>query len=186
MNTGYDLNRYLPHPMRLKALLNMLVIALLVGGIFSGCSVSYSLSGASISPDTKTITVKYFTKTAALGPPALGQYFTERLKEKFVAQTSLTPVDRNGDVYFEGTISGYTITPQSILPNETAAKNRLTITVAVKYINHKNEKNSFETSFSRFTDYDSNSNLSSIEEQLVKEVTDQLVDDIFNKAFINW
>jgi hypothetical protein len=152
----------------------------------SGCSVSYSLSGASISPDVKTLTVKYFNKTAALGPPALGQVFTERLKEKFVSQTSLSPIDRNGDVIFEGTITGYTITPQAIQPNETAAKNRLSITVNVKYTNQKDEKYNFETSFTRFTDYDSQVNLTTVEDQLVKEVTDQLIDDIFNKAFINW
>jgi hypothetical protein len=152
----------------------------------SGCSVSYSLSGASISPDVKTLTVKYFNKTAALGPPALGQVFTERLKEKFVSQTSLSPIDRNGDVIFEGSITGYTITPQAIQPNETAAKNRLSITVNVKYTNQKDEKYNFETSFTRFTDYDSQVNLTTVEDQLVKDVTDQLIDDIFNKAFINW
>lgn len=154
--------------------------------LFAACSVNYSFSGASISPEVKTITVKFFTKTAALGPPTLGQVFTERLKEKFVSQTSLTPVDRNGDVIFEGAISGYTITPQAIQPNETAAKNRLTITVNVKYTNQKDEKYNFESSFTRFTDYDSQVNLTTVEDQLVKEVTDQLIDDIFNKAFINW
>jgi hypothetical protein len=166
-----------------KYLLPIVAILVLLG---YGCKVSYSLSGASISPEIKTLTVKYFNKSAALGPPALGQYFTERLKEKFVSQTSLTPVDRNGDVVFEGTITGYTITPQSILPNETAANNRLSITVSVKYTNLKDEKNSFESSFTRFTDYNSQANLSSIEDELIKEVTDQLIDDIFNKAFINW
>lgn len=144
------------------------------------------MSGASISPDVKTITVLYFNKTAALGPPTLGQTFTEKLKEKFVSQTSLTPVAKNGDVLFEGAITGYTITPQAILPNETAAKNRLSITVSVKFTNLKDEKNNFENSFTRFTDFDSQVNLSSVEDQLIKEVTDQLIDDIFNKAFINW
>lgn len=152
----------------------------------ASCKVNYSLSGASISPEVKTLTVNYFNKTAALGPPTLGQFFTEKLKEKFVSQTSLSPVERNGDVIFEGTITGYTITPQNILPNETASKNRLSITVNVKYTNKTDEKNSFESSFTRFTDYDSQVNLSSVEDQLVREVTDQLVDDIFNKAFINW
>ncbi|MFM7217760.1 MAG: LptE family protein [Flavobacteriales bacterium] len=154
--------------------------------LLTSCKVNYSLSGASISPEIKTLTVNYFNKTAALGPPALGQFFTEKLKQKFVSQTSLSPVERGGDVLFEGTITGYTITPQNILPNETAAKNRLSITVNVKYTNKKDEKNSFESSFTRFTDYDSQVNLSTIEDQLVQEVTDQLVDDIFNKAFINW
>ena len=163
-----------------------ILLFFLTVSLLGGCSVRYSMSGASIAPEVKTLTVKYITKTAALGPPALGQYFTEKLKEKFVSQTSLTPVDRNGDVVFEGTITGYTITPQAILPNETAARNRLSITVNITFTNQKDEKNNFETSFTRFTDYDSQTNLSTIEDQLVKEVTDQLIDDIFNKAFINW
>lgn len=164
----------------------LLLFGLLQVIVLAGCSVKYSMSGASISPDVKTVTVRYINKTAALGPPTLGQTFTEKLKEKFVSQTSLTPVDKNGDVIFEGTITAYTITPQAIQPNETAARNRLSITVNMTFTNLKDEKNNFETSFTRFTDYDSQANLSSIEDQLVKDVTDQLIDDIFNKAFINW
>jgi len=154
--------------------------------LLGGCKVNYSLSGASIPPDVKTITVKFFPKTAPLGPANLSQTFTERLKEKFIGQTGLTVVDRNGDLQLEGAITGYSVAPQAILPNETAAKNRLTITVSVKYTNTKDEKQSFESSFSRFTDYSSSVNLAAAEDELVREVFDQLVDDIFNKAVINW
>ena len=153
---------------------------------FSGCKVHYSMSGASVSPDVKTLTVKFFTKTAALGPSSLSQTFTEALKEKFISQTSLSLVDRNGDLLLEGSISGYTIQPLAIQANETAAKNRLTITVNVKFTNLKDEKQNFETGFSRFADYESSQNIASVEDQLIKEIDDQLVDDIFNKAFINW
>lgn len=161
-----------------------LLFALLL--LIHGCKVNYSLSGASIPPDVKTITIKFFPKTAPLGPSNLSQTFTERLKEKFIGQTDLTVVDRNGDLQLEGAITGYAVTPQAIQPNETAAKNRLTITVNVKYTNTKDEKLSFESSFSRFTDYNSTVNLAAAEEGLIREVFDQVVDDIFNKAVINW
>src|SRR6187401_852168 len=73
----------------------------------SSCKVNYSMTGASISPDVKTFNIKYFQKTAALGPASLGQVFTEQLKTKFLSQTTLAPVDRDGDLTFEGAINGY-------------------------------------------------------------------------------
>ena len=152
----------------------------------TSCKVNYSMSGASISADTKTFYVKYFQKTSALGPSSLSQTFSEKLKDKFLSQTTLKLSDKDPDLVFEGSISNYTVTPLAIQSNETASKNRLTITVNVKFTNLKNEKQNFETAFSRFADYDSNQSLSNVENDLITEINDQLVDDIFNKAFINW
>ena len=81
---------------------------------FTACKVNYSMTGASISPEIKTVNIGYFTKTAALGPPSLSQTFTERLKQKFLNETSLSVVSTNADLTFQGTITGYTITPQEI------------------------------------------------------------------------
>jgi hypothetical protein len=152
----------------------------------SACKVNYSLSGASISPDVKTIAVRYFQKTAALGPSTLSQTFTERLKEKFLSQTSLAIVTSDADLTFEGAITGYSITPQAIQANEIAANNRLSITVSVKFTNLKDEKQNFESTFTRYSDYLSSQNISAVEDQLIKDINDQLVDDIFNRAVINW
>ena len=154
--------------------------------ILPSCKVGYSFSGASISPDVKTFSVKYFAKTASLGPASLSQKFTEKLKDKFISQTSLSNADKNADLTFEGAISGYSITPIAIQANEIAAQNRLTITVNVKFTNLKDEKMNFETNFSRYKDYNSTLNLASIEDALISDINDQLVDDIFNKAVINW
>jgi hypothetical protein len=116
----------------------------------------------------------------------LSQTFTEKLKDKFISQTSLALADKNGDLTFEGSITNYSVTPISIQTNEIAAQNRLTISVNVKFTNLKDEKQNFETSFSRYADYESTKNLATIEDQLITEINDQLVDDIFNKAVINW
>src|SRR6187551_1681607 len=99
--------------------------------IMPSCKVGYSFTGASISPDVKTFTVKFFTKTAALGPASMSQKFTERLKDKFISQTNLLHTDRNGDLIFEGSIVNYIISPIAIQANEIAAQNRLSITVNV-------------------------------------------------------
>ena len=154
--------------------------------ILNGCKVNYSMSGASIAPDVKTITIKYFTKTASLGPTTLSQVFTERLKEKFLTQSSLTIQNGNSDLTLEGTISSYVISPQAIQANEIAATNRLSITVNVKFTNLKDEKQNYETTFSHYSDYPSSQNITSIEDKLINDITDQLVDDIFNKSVINW
>jgi hypothetical protein len=165
---------------------NLSVIYLfLLSVIFTGCKV-YSFTGASISPDVKTISIAYFPNQASLVQPSLSQVFTEKLRDKFISQTSLNQVTLNGDLQFEGAITDYTAMPTAIQGNEQAALNRLTITVNVKFVNTKDEKQSFQTSFSRFTDYDSRKNLASVEQELINEICNQLVDDIFNKAVINW
>ena len=151
----------------------------------SACGV-YSFTGASISPEIKTVSIAYFPNRAPIVQPSLSQIFTEKMKDKFVSQTNLTLVNSYGDLQFEGQITDYVTQPTAIQGNEQAALNRLTITIKVKFVNTKDEKQSFESSFSRFTDYNSTENLTAIESRLINEVSDQLVDDIFNKAVINW
>lgn len=159
---------------------------LITSFLITSCKVNYSMSGASIAPDIKTFNVKYFQKTSALGPSTLSQTFTEKLKDKFLTQTNLKLSEKDADLIFEGSISNYVVTPLAIQANEKAAKNRLTITISVKFTNLKNEKQNFETSFSRFADYNSNQSLSAVENDLITEINVQLTDDVFNKAFINW
>ncbi|HNQ60796.1 MAG TPA: LptE family protein [Bacteroidia bacterium] len=164
----------------------ILSIIILFCLVSSSCSVNYSMTGASIAPDVKTINIRFFQKTAGLGPASLGQTFTETLKDKFISQTNLSLVDRDADLTLEGNIPGYTIMPLAIQANETAAQNRLSITVNVKFTNLKDEKQNFESAFTRFADFESTLNISSIEDQLIKEINEQIIDDIFNKAVINW
>ncbi len=159
---------------------------LITSSLISSCKVNYSMSGASISPDVKTFTVKYFQKTSALGPSSLSQLLTEKLKDRFLSQTTLKLADKDPDLIFEGTITNYAVTPLAIQPNETAANNRLTISISVKFTNLKNEKQNFEATFSRYADYLSNQSLTTVETDLITQINELLVDDIFNKAFINW
>lgn len=153
--------------------------------IFSGCGL-YSFTGASISPEVKTVSINYFSNNSAIMVPSLSQSFTEALKDKFVSQTSLVLVESGGDLHFEGNIMDYKTTPINIQGNETAAQSRLTITVNLKFTNKNDDKKDFESVFFRFADYDSNLNLSDIEEDLIKDINNQLVEEIFNKAVVNW
>lgn len=160
-------------------------LLLMLFQFLSGCGI-YSFSGASVSADIKTISIAYFPNQASFVQPSLSQVFTEKLKEKFVTQTSLTQVTSGGDLQFEGFITDYQSQPTAIQGNEQAALNRLTISVKVKFVNLKDEKQNFESSFSRFADYDARQSLAVVETQLIGEISTQLVDDIFNKAMINW
>lgn len=144
------------------------------------------MSGASISDDVKTYSVDYFDNKSPLANANLSQAFTEALKDIFISQTNLNLIDKNGDLHFEGSIINYKVSPIAIQGNETAALNRLTITVKVKFTNTKDETQNFESTFSRFADFDSSVNLSSIEDQLIKDINDQLTQDIFNKSVSNW
>lgn len=154
--------------------------------LFTSCSVSYSLNGASIPPEAKTVSVAVFQNFATLSPPTLSQSFTEALRTKLSSQSRLSLVSKGGDLSFEGSISNYNASPTAVQSTDQAAYNRLTITVNVKYNCSFDEKKNFEQSFSRYRDYKSTENLASIESQLIQEITDLLTQDIFNKAFNNW
>jgi hypothetical protein len=153
---------------------------------FSSCKIHYSFSGASVSPDVKTVSVQYFKNSASLAPPTLSQSITEALKDIFTSQTNLSIVSKNGDLNFEGEIVNYGTAPVAIQSNDQAALNRLTITVFVKFTNAKDEKQNFETTFSRYADFSSTQSLSAVQSQLIDDINKQLVQDIFNKAMINW
>jgi hypothetical protein len=152
----------------------------------TGCKVNYSFTGASIPPEAKTVSVIYFVNNASLAPPTLSQAFTEALRDKMSTQTRLALVNKGGDLSFEGSVIGYSTGPVAIQSTDQAALNRLTIVVNVKYTCSFDEKKNFEQSFSRFVDYSSDKSLASVEDELMREVNGQLVQDIFNKALNNW
>ena len=153
---------------------------------FSSCKVNYSFTGASVSPDVKTVSIQYFRNNASLAKATLSQSLTEALKDIFTSQTSLGIVSKDGDLNFEGEITNYATAPVALQSNDQAALNRLTITVNVRFTNIKDPKQKFETSFSRYADYSSSKSLTSVEDELIRQINDQLVQDIFNKAMINW
>ncbi len=152
----------------------------------TNCKIRYSFTGADVPAEANTLSVDYFPNNASLGGPNLGQTFTEDLRNLFLNQTNLDLVSENGDLQFEGSITGYNVEPIAIQGNETAAMNRLTIRVRVKYTNTIQPDKNFETTFSRFADFESSQNLASVEDELVEEINQQLVQDIFDRSLSNW
>jgi hypothetical protein len=165
----------------------LLLLLLFIGIMISdGCKVSYSFSGASISPMVKTFSIQYFQNRAPLVQPGLGQYLTDALIDKCKAQTSLKYVTQIGDVNFEGEISDYNTRPLTIAADARAAMNRFTISVKAKFTNAIDPDLSFDQTFSRYEDYDSNLDLSQVEKELSDKIIEMIVEDIFNQAFVNW
>ena len=161
-----------------------LVLALLVP-ILHSCGV-YSFTGASIPVEAKTISVLYFPNKATMVQTMLSKRITEALQNKFRSESSLSITQRNGDLAVEGEITGYDTQPIAIQGNQTAALNRLTITVNVRFRNRFDEKANFESSFSRYRDYSSSKSLTSAEQVLLPGMIEELIQDIYNKCVVNW
>lgn len=179
-----ELNRKMIIRVLIKSL--FLVLLLSVVTVFNSCKVTYSFSGASISPLAKTFSVSYFQNRAQLVQPQLSQTLTNALIDKIKSQTSLKYTEDEGDVSFEGEITDYNTRPLTVAADAQAATNRFTITVKVKFTNIIEPDFSFEQTFSRYEDYNSNLNLSDVEKDLSDNIVETLVEDIFNQAFVNW
>jgi hypothetical protein len=168
-----------------KVRLTAFCLVVLISSLLTSCHV-YTFTGASIDPTDTTFTIHFIVNQAPVVIPALSQTLTDALKNKFLTSTNLALVQSNGNLEFSGAITLYQVNPVSAQANETAALNRLTISVTIDFINHNNEKKSWNSTFSRYADYSSSSDLASVQDQLIKQINEQLVEDIFNKAVVNW
>lgn len=156
---------------------------LLIVSIFGSCSVS--LSGVSIDPNDTTFYIHDFENTALNTPAALQQRLRDRLDQKIRRNSRLVYNNTNPDIEFRGVITNYDNSSAASQANQTSALNRLTIKARIEYI-PKDETKGWESTFSFFYDYDADQDLSEVEEDAITEIFDQMVEDIFNKAFTDW
>lgn len=161
----------------------MAILALLLSG---GCTVNYSLSGGSVPASAKTLSVASLDARAPLCSPQSAQNITEAVRDLMQSQTPLTLTRTDGDIAYEGAITGYDVQPVAIQANETAALNRLTITVNIQYTNKADSKADANFTISRFADYSSTQDLSTVEDALVQDIGKQLAQDIFDRTLGNW
>ncbi len=163
----------------------------LISVILLGCG-SYSFTGISLPPETKTFQVNYFENYAGSSPgstvePGLERDFKIALEELILNQTSLDLVKSNGDLVFEGEITEFRISPMTSTANNTAAQNRLTIGVMVRYFNKLDEETDFEQRFSFYHDYPGSSQLvGSQKDTAITEIFERITQDVVNKALANW
>ncbi len=149
----------------------------------------YSFTGGNTG-DAKTIQINFFPNQAPLVEPSLSQRFSQDLQDLFTRQTNLTLVRSGGDLRFEGEITGYRITPMSATANQgnqTAAQNRLTVTVNVRFTNKLNEKDDFEKQFSFYSDFGATQQLAGgVLESALDEILERIHQDIFNASVAKW
>ena len=134
--------------------------------LMSGCKVSYSLTGASIDYNkTKTITLETFSNRAAYQWAPMAPMFNTTISDRYNNQTKLRQVRRDGDLLLSGEIK---------------------MTVKVKFTNNKKHEDDFERSFSDSREYDSSQQLSAVQEELVQQMIDDIVDQVFNATVAKW
>lgn len=157
----------------------------LLFSLFTSSCGSYSFSG--IQTDAKTVQVKYFQNTAPLVEPGIERIFTNKLQETLQNQTSLGLTNTKADLIYEGEIIDFRISPMTSTANYTAAQNRLTITVLVKFTNTKKEEENFEKRFSFFKDYEGDAQLTGSKlTELVDFIYAQIIQDIMNESLAKW
>ena len=163
-------------------------IILILAGIMlvPGC---YSFKGISIDPNIKTFFVRNFDNAAANAPPTLAVDFTELLKDKVRTETPLLLNGDAPDAEFEGRVVDYRVVPVAPKPGETVALNRLEIRFQINYIVNKEGIEGAWTSektFSHFAEFANDQDLLSVQDELIRQITTQVLEDIFNAAFNNW
>lgn len=165
------------------------LLALFAAVVFSGCNPSfgYSLKGISIPPDVKTFYIETFTQqTDDAIDPTLPRNFTEKLKDKVRRESSLQLTDTDPDIEFSGGITGFYVTAEAPKADEQIGFNKLTISVNVEFVNTKDEKAGWKQQF-KFDDFFAqDENLLDVQADLIESITDELVNQIFNRAFTNW
>jgi len=171
------------------------VLGLLAAGLptalfLSGCGI-YSFNGTNIDPSVKTISIQTFPSSAPTAPASLSQRFTEDLKDYFQRNTTLKLVPRDGDLQFEGNIVAYDYAPaaiQQVGNVSQAGANRLTIQVQLRFTNTKDSKQDFEQTFQSQGDFASTQDIAAVnnDQSAVRNITRNIISDMFNKSVANW
>lgn len=165
----------------------LLFTALLLAVIMQACTISYKFNGSAINYDIyRTINVGEFPIRAALVYPPLQQTFENELLDVITRQTRLTEIDGNADIDLTGEITGYSLSPQAVGEDAYATETRLTITVKVKYTDHRNPANNVDQSFSAYRQFSSSLMLTDVQDELCQEISEELVDLIFNATLGSW
>lgn len=167
----------------MKIFKQWLILSLI--GFLAGC---YSFKGVSIPTEVSSFYVEEFkiSNRAMKAPRQLGVVFSDQFKQKVLRESRLNFNETDPDIEFSGEITQFAIRSVAPQPDETTAFSRLDITVKVVYTDFQDEENNWEKSFSDFENFDRNVNFLDVQDQLVKEIFDQISEDVFNATFSNW
>jgi len=177
--------------MQHKTILFRGLSAFLVGicSLFStACfTLNYSTKSASAPLEAKTFSVQYFENQARTQEAGLAQRVTDDLKDYIQGNSRMILITTGtGDTDFEGAITGYDVKPVAIVSGDQAAKNRFTITIKVKFTCEVKPELNYESSFSRYEDFESTMDFETAKATYANDILKLLIEDIYNKAFVNW
>jgi len=155
--------------------------------LMTACSVSYKFNGSSIDyTKTKTIQIADFPNRCSYVWAPMASLFNNQLKDEFANHTRLQQVKRGGDLVIDGEIVQYSQRNKSVSSNGTSTQTELSMTVNVKFTNKANHKEDFERQFTATQTYESTQSLTSVQEDLVTQMCEDLTDQIFNATVANW
>lgn len=155
--------------------------------LLTACSIRYSFNGSSINYDiVKSISIDKFPIRSAYVWSPMEAMFYNTLTDAFGNKTKLQILKRNGDLQLSGEITEYSQLNKSISSDGYAAQTQLKITVNVRFVNNTKHEEDFEQQFSATAEYDSSQQLTAVQEQLVQEIFDDIVNQIFNATVANW
>ena len=162
-------------------------LILFLGLLINSCSISYKFNGASVDYNlVKTISVQDFPNYAKLVYPTLSATFSDALRNKFIRQTRLKMVNNNADLEIEGEITGYDVKGLAVKPDAYASMTELSVTVKVRYTNNKRPSDDLEQSFTSSQPFSNTQTLDQVQDELIPQIIDDLVDQIFNTTLGNW
>lgn len=160
-------------------------VTLLLCLTLSSCGI-YNFTGTGqINADT--FQVNYFLNNAELVEPGIERTFTNELQDLIQNQTSLSLTNSNADLVYEGEITEFRISPMTATAQQTAAQNRLYVSINVRFTNRRNPEDDFERRFSHFYDYPANDQLTgAILNTAIEEIYERITQDVFNASLAKW
>ncbi len=152
--------------------------------LLPSCDVSYGMRDTSIKGST--FSVEVFEEEASNSPAGYGISFTEFLRDYMLSRTKLDLKKSDADIEISGKIIGYQTSPAAVQSNESAALNKLEVTIAVTAINNVDDRQSFKQNFRQFSNYNASLQLSAVEDELLEDINGRLSQDIINKLSSEW
>ena len=170
-----------------KIILKKVVLFIALSGVFMSINSCcfYSLKAGQLPPEIKTVSLHYIANQAPKVNPALSQIFMDAMRDKFLKESNLKIIDKNGDLDFSGAIVDYTITAVGRSGTQSTGS-QLSISVKIDYVNNKNVKEKWSQTFTKTGTFDASQSFTAIENTLANDISKLIVDDIYNKSVVNW
>ena len=167
---------------RITTILSVILVSLL-----TACTISYKFTGTSIDyTKTKTISLDKFPIRANYVWSPMESMFYNAISDVYAQKTKLKVLKRDGDLQLGGEIVEYSQTNKSVGSDGYSMQVQLKMVVNVRFVNTKKHEDDFEQRFSATTEYDSSKQLSAVQEELVQEMINDIIDQIFNATVSKW